>query len=236
MTCWISYAPSIDFLSIAIYGYLRTSTVGQVYGIEAQRVEIRGTYPDAMFYEEHASGKAGSRRPQFEAVLRRVCEEKAVLVVSRLDRLGRSTVECLRTLEQVTACGASVVVLQMGVDTRTTTGKLVLTVLSAVAEMERSFIQERVVAGLAQARRAGKQLGGPRTAGVHLDGTSNGKGGPRTPPGRRLTREESAQRDEVRRFLSEGLPMRQVARLIGCSEGLVRKVRRMDAELQTVPS
>jgi DNA invertase Pin-like site-specific DNA recombinase len=210
---------------MAVYGYLRTSTIDQVYGIEAQRREILTAYPEAVFFEEHASGKAGSTRPQFEEVLRRVCTEKAVLVVSRLDRLGRSTVEVLRTLERVTGCEGNIVVLQMGVDTRTTTGKLILTVLAGVAEMERSFIQERVTAGLAQARAAGKQLGGRRTVGVRLDGTSTGKAGPRSAPGRRMTQQERAQRHDVDRFLAEGLSIGQVARLTGCSESLVRKVR-----------
>ena len=111
-----------------VYGYLRTSLVAQVYGIEAQRREILAIYPDAVFVKEHASGRAGSNRPKFDALLERVCAEEAVLVVSRLDRLGRSTVEVLRTVERVTACGGHIVVLQMGVDTRTVTGKLVLTV------------------------------------------------------------------------------------------------------------
>lgn len=213
---------------MTIYGYLRTSTAGQVYGIEAQRQEILAVHPDAVFFKEHASGKAGGNRPEFEKVLRLVCEEQAVLVVSRLDRLGRSTVEVLSIVEQVTRSGGHIVVLQMGVDTRTATGKLVLTVLAGVAEMERTFIQERVCAGLEQARKAGKQLGGKRTLGVRSDGTSTGKSQPRRPPGRRLTQAERSQRAEVRRFLAEGLPASKVARLAACSESLVRKVRRID--------
>ena len=51
-----------------VYGYLRTSTVGQIYGIEAQRQEILASYPQAEFFEEHASGKAGSNRPEFDKV------------------------------------------------------------------------------------------------------------------------------------------------------------------------
>jgi DNA invertase Pin-like site-specific DNA recombinase len=207
-----------------IYGYLRTSTDDQVYGIEAQRDEILAAYPEAVFCEEHASGKAGSNRPEFDALLDRVCAEKAVLVVSRLDRLGRSTIEVLKTLERVTSSGGNIVVLQMGVDTRTTTGKLVITVLAAVAEMERSFIQERVVAGLAQARATGKQLGGARRLGHRGDGTTTGKTAPRSPSGRRLTGAERTMRAEVQRFLVEGLTVAQVARLAGCSESLVRKV------------
>ena len=54
--------------AVNAYRYLRASTVDQVYGIEAQRAEIQSAYPEAVFYEEPASGKAGSNRPQFEAV------------------------------------------------------------------------------------------------------------------------------------------------------------------------
>lgn len=157
-----------------------------------------------------------------------MCDEKAVHVVYRLDRLGRTTIEVLRTVELVAECGGDIVALQMGVDTRTATGKLVLTVLAGVAEVERTFIQERVRAGLA--RRAGKQLGGKRELGVRSDGSSTGKTEPRPSPGRRLTEAERRQRAEVRRFLAKGLPSSKVARLAGCSEALVRKIRKLDEQ------
>ena len=54
--------------AVHAYRYLRASTVDRVYGIEAQRAEIQSACPEAVFYEEPASGKAGSNRPQFEAV------------------------------------------------------------------------------------------------------------------------------------------------------------------------
>lgn len=208
------------------YAYLRTSTADQVYGLEAQRREVLAAFPDAVIFEEHASGKAGTKRPQFELALHAACSSKGVLVVTKLDRLGRSTREVLATVDTIQRCGAALVILGLAVDTRTPTGRFTLTVFAAVAEMEREFISGRTKEGLAEARQAGKAVGGARTAGVRLDGTpSTPKAGRSRQRGRRLTEDEQAVRDNVQRYLAESLPVAQIARLAGCSESLVRKIK-----------
>ena len=85
-----------------------------------------------------------------------------VLVVWRFDRFARSVSHLLRALEQFQALGIDFVSLSEHVDTSTPTGKMIFTVLGAVAELERSLIVERVKAGLRNARAKGKKLGRPR--------------------------------------------------------------------------
>ena len=84
------------------------------------------------------------------------------MVVWRFDRFARSVSHLLRALETFRALGVEFVSLSEQVDTSTPTGKLVFTVLGAVAELERSLIAERVRAGLRNARAKGKRLGRPR--------------------------------------------------------------------------
>jgi DNA invertase Pin-like site-specific DNA recombinase len=85
-----------------------------------------------------------------------------VVVVWRFDRFARSVSHLLRALEQFQALGIDFVSLSENVDTSTPTGKMIFTVLGAVAELERSLIVERVKAGLRNARAKGKKLGRPR--------------------------------------------------------------------------
>ena len=85
-----------------------------------------------------------------------------VVVVWRFDRFARSVSHLLRALEQFQALGIDFVSLSENVDTSTPTGKMIFTVLGAVAELERSLIVERVKAGIRNARAKGKRLGRPR--------------------------------------------------------------------------
>ncbi len=94
---------------------------------------------------------ADAHRRRFDAV-----------IVWKFDRFARSVSHLLRALETFQALGVEFVSLTEGVDTSTPTGKMVFTVLGAVAELERSLIAERVKAGLRNARAKGKRLGRPR--------------------------------------------------------------------------
>jgi DNA invertase Pin-like site-specific DNA recombinase len=84
------------------------------------------------------------------------------VVVWKFDRFARSVSHLLRALETFKALGVEFVSLSEQVDTTTPTGKMIFTVLGAVAELERSLIAERVKAGLRNARAKGKRLGRPR--------------------------------------------------------------------------
>jgi DNA invertase Pin-like site-specific DNA recombinase len=103
------------------------------------------------------------KRPELDKLLRDAhLRHFDVVVVWRFDRFARSVSHLLRALENFRALGIEFVSLSEQVDTSTPTGKMVFTVLGAVAELERSLIVERVRAGLRNARAKGKRLGRPR--------------------------------------------------------------------------
>jgi DNA invertase Pin-like site-specific DNA recombinase len=108
------------------------------------------------------SGKKDSR-PQLNRMMQDAHERKFdVVVVWRFDRFARSVSHVLRALETFNALGIQFVSLSEQVDTSTPMGKMVFTVLGAVAELERNLIVERVRAGLRHARAKGKRLGRPK--------------------------------------------------------------------------
>ena len=108
---------------------------------------------------------AKERRPELDRLLADAHRRRFdVAVVWRFDRFARSVSHLLRALETFRALGIEFVSLCEQVDTSTPTGKMIFTVLGAVAELERSLIAERVRAGLRNARAKGKKLGRPRKA------------------------------------------------------------------------
>lgn len=124
-------------------------------------VELRG-WQITEVYTDTVTGSKDSRpglsRLMTDAARRRF----DVLIVWRFDRFARSVSHLLRALEQFQALGIDFVSLCENVDTSTPTGKMIFTVLGAVAELERSLIVERVKAGIRNARAKGKRLGRPR--------------------------------------------------------------------------
>ena len=103
------------------------------------------------------------KRPALDRLMSDAHKRKFDVVVCwRFDRFARSVTHLLRALENFNALGIAFVSLSENVDTTTPTGKMIFTVLGAVAELERSLIVERVRAGLRNARAKGKRLGRPR--------------------------------------------------------------------------
>ena len=143
----------------AIFAYARVSTGSQ--STENQRLEIEGAgYAPAYFFSDTVSGKCpASRRPAFQEMMGKI-RRGETLIVAKLDRLGRDSVDVLQTVRQLQDKGVSVIVLQLGnVDLTSPAGKLLLSMLSALAEMERDLLIERTQAGLQRAKAEGKQLG-----------------------------------------------------------------------------
>ena len=130
-----------------IKGYCRVSTKGQLdgNGLEAQRKEILDKYNNAEIIEEAFTGTK-TDRPKFKALIEDL-KEGDTLVVTKLDRLARNTVEGIQIIEGLFAKGVSVHVLNVGLLENTTMGKFFLTTLLAVAEMERNIIVERTQVG-----------------------------------------------------------------------------------------
>jgi len=146
---------------MAVFGYGRVSTVEQT--ADNQRLEIeRAGYAVEYWYADTISGKAhAAQRSQFGEMLGKL-RKKDTLVVAKLDRLGRDAVDVLATIKSLALLEVEVIVLQLGkVDLTSTAGKLLVTMLAAVAEMERDLIVERTQAGLARAKADGKTLGRP---------------------------------------------------------------------------
>src|SRR5215510_12586385 len=107
---------------------------------------------------------AKDRRPELDRLMTDARRRRFdVVLVARFDRFARSTKHLVLALEEFSSLGIDFVSLNESVDTSTPMGKMVFTVIGAVAELERSLIRERVVMGLDRAKRQGKKLGRPRT-------------------------------------------------------------------------
>lgn len=149
---------------MAIFGYGRVSTGTQTTDNQRLELEQAGYQiePDFWFADQGISGKvAASQRPAFKAMLGQI-RKGETLVVSKLDRLGRDAIDVLQTVRQLGEREIRVVVLQLGnTDLTAPAGKLLLSMLAAVAEMERDLLVERTQAGLARAKAEGKSLGRP---------------------------------------------------------------------------
>lgn len=140
----------------ATIGYARTSTVDQIAGLEAQKRDLRVAGCQSVFAEQ-LSAAADSRPELAKAVA--LLQPGDALMVTKPDRLARSTVELLSIEADLTKRGIGLIVLSMGgdrLDTRNPTSKLMLTILAAVATWEREIMKERQREGIAKAKADGK--------------------------------------------------------------------------------
>lgn len=153
-----------------LIGYARTSTAEQEAGLEAQHRDLSAAGVEKLFSEQVSSVDA-AKRAQLEAALDYL-REGDCLVVTRLDRLARSVAHLLTLVERIEAKGAGLRILNMGVDTSTPTGKLLLTMLGGVAEFERAIMLERQREGIAKAKADGKYKGRKPTARAKIDEVS----------------------------------------------------------------
>ena len=146
-----------------LIGYARTSTVEQVAGLEAQEVALVATGCNNLFAEQASSV---AQRDQLDAALDWV-REGDTLVVTRLDRLARSTADLLGIVATLEGKRVALRILDFGgseVDTKSPTGRMLLTMFAAVAEFERAIMLERQRVGVARARAEGKYRGRAPTA------------------------------------------------------------------------
>jgi len=146
-----------------VFAYARVSTVEQL--TENQRDQIaRAGYSirPKFFIEEQVSGSVpAAQRPGFQRLLERM-DEGDTLVVTKLDRIGRDSIDVQQTVERFQTEGIRLVVLQLGnLDLTSSAGSLMVKMLAAVADFERDLIIERTQAGQARARAAGTHMGRP---------------------------------------------------------------------------
>ena len=151
---------------VAIYARVSTTNHGQDVAVQTRELEqfaqARGWQLVGSYLDNGISGSKDSR-PELNQLMADAHRRKFdVVIVWKFDRFARSVSHLLRALETFNALGVAFVSLSENVDTTTPTGKMIFTVLGAVAELERSLIVERVRAGLRNVRAKGKTLGRPR--------------------------------------------------------------------------
>ncbi len=175
-------------------GYGRTSTLDQRAGMEAQLRDLRASGCEKIFHEQVSSVE---KRPQLETCLDFV-REGDTLVVTKLDRLARSTQHLLQIADRVKLKGAALHILNLGTDTGTATGKLMFTVIGAIATFEREMMLERQREGIAKAKSEGKYKGRKPTA--------------------------RARSTEVVALISDGLRPTDIARQLGIGTASVYRI------------
>jgi DNA invertase Pin-like site-specific DNA recombinase len=144
---------------MATIGYARVSSGDQSVEIQIERLKAAGC---EIIRQEKVSGRSRDGRTELQTILDFV-RPGDVLTIVKLDRLGRSTRDILNLVHELGQKGASIRVLEPDISTGGVMGRMVLTVLGMVAEMELRFIKERQAAGIAKAKAAGVYQGRPAT-------------------------------------------------------------------------
>ena len=181
-----------------LVGYARTSSLGQVAGLEAQERELLAAGCEKVFREQVSSV---AKRDQLEAALDYVREGDSFLV-TKLDRLARSVGDLLNIVALLETKKVSLRVLSMSgsqpLDSGTATGRLMLAVIGAVGQAERETMLERQREGIAKAQREGKYKG-------------------RTPTARRKA-------DDILRLKADGVTPTEIATRLGIGRASVYRV------------
>lgn len=146
---------------MATFAYGRVSTKEQTADNQRLEIEGAGHLVDYWFADTISGKVSASQRPQFAALLAKIRNGETI-IVSKLDRLGRDAQDVGATVKLLAARKIAVIVLQLGkLDLASAAGKMMLSMLAAVAEMERDLLVERTQSGLARAKSEGKTLGRP---------------------------------------------------------------------------
>src|SRR5262245_48807252 len=183
--------------------YMRVSTKGHGQTTDTQALALREYAQRRGFEiaeEYRDDGISGSKdsRPALDRLMKDARALKFdVVIVARFDRFARSVSHLLRALEEFNHLGIDFVSLSESIDTSTPMGKMIFTVLGAVAELERNLIKERVHMGISRARKEGKQLGRPKRV---------------------------FDREKAHRML-QSMSVREVARQLGVSRGVVERAQ-----------
>ena len=175
-----------------MYGYARVSSLSQSTEVQVSRLKAVGC---DVVREEAASGRSRAGRTELQTILEFIRAGDALVVV-KLDRLGRSTRDVLNLVHELESKGAALRVLEPEVDTSRPEGRIILTTLSMVAEMELTFIKERQRAGIAAAKAKGIYKG----------------------------RKRSIDRQTLYQLRKEGIGATEIARRLGISRASVYKV------------
>jgi DNA invertase Pin-like site-specific DNA recombinase len=143
-----------------LFGYARVSTGQQSLDIQVKALKEAGVKPSRIFTDKASGGNA---ERDGLSVLRVKVEEGDVVLVKKLDRLGRDTADMIALIKEFDGMGVSIRFLDDGISTEGATGKMVVTILSAVAQAERQRILERTNEGRLEAKSKGVRFGRKRT-------------------------------------------------------------------------
>jgi DNA invertase Pin-like site-specific DNA recombinase len=192
-------------MRVAIYA--RVSTRDQSCDLQLRDLRIYCTARKFKVFREYIDvGESGAKdsRPELNNLMADARKRKFdAIFVWRFDRFARSTKHLLLALEEFRSLGIQFISYQENIDTSSALGQALFTIVSAVAQLERDLIRERVNAGIRHARACGKQLGRPRRI---------------------------VDRDELVRLQEEGASLRQIAKKLGIGYGTVRlRVRNMES-------
>lgn len=185
-----------------VFAYCRVSTSDQSTENQMQEIAAAGfSVEPYRVVEETVSGSiAAKNRLGFAALLAKL-EPKDILIVTKLDRLGRSAIDVRATVDALDDIGVRVHCLALGgVDLTSPAGKMTMGVISAVAEFERDLLIERTQAGLARAKSQGKTLGRPTA----------------------LTKIQQA---EIVRKLAQGMTLGVLGKEYGVSRSAIQRIR-----------
>ena len=177
-----------------LIGYARTSTVDQTAGLDAQIRDLYASGAEKIFQEQVSSV---APRAELDRLLEFI-REGDTLIVTKLDRLARSVKDLLDIVDRANTKGASLKILAMNLDTSTSHGRLVLQLLGAIAEFERSLMLERQIEGIRRAQSLGRYRGRKPSAREKLD--------------------------EIRALLAQGVGATQVAKRLGIARSSVYRV------------
>jgi DNA invertase Pin-like site-specific DNA recombinase len=143
-----------------LFGYARVSTSQQSLDIQIEALTSKGVKPNRLFTDKVTGSHIDRDGLQ---LLRVKVEEGDVILVTKLDRLGRDTADMIQLIKEFDEMGVSIRFLDDGISTEGTMGKMVVTILSAVAQAERQRILERTNEGRIEAMSKGVKFGRKRT-------------------------------------------------------------------------
>ncbi|AOD24781.1 invertase (plasmid) [Rhodococcus sp. p52] len=141
-------------------GYTRVSTASQDAQLQLDALVDSGVQKRDVFSDVTSGSRTAIERPGMKRLMDYI-EPGDTVVVWRIDRLGRSLIDCLNTVNLLRDKGVKIRSLSDGIDPETTSGRLMLGMLATLAEYERELITERVNAGIAAARQSGTRFGRP---------------------------------------------------------------------------
>ncbi|MDQ0418842.1 DNA invertase Pin-like site-specific DNA recombinase [Croceifilum oryzae] len=151
-----------------IFGYARVSTFDQ--NLDSQIEQLRASNIDRII-QEKVSG-VQDQKEELSQLLNQLVRNDT-LAVTRMDRLGRNAKQLLELIEDLEERGIHLVILNLGIDTRTPSGKFILTVMAAFSELDRTMIKEKQQAGIAVAKRKGTYKGRKQKFGLEHEGINH---------------------------------------------------------------